>query len=80
MDKFCDWGISQKVSVNGSKWLENTFHFNWDFIKSYNENSDRGYFLEVDVQYPNKLHNFHNDLPFYLKKNKNRKICSQITW
>ena len=24
----------------------------------------KGYFLEVDVQYPEKLHKLHNDLPF----------------
>ena len=33
------------------------------FIKSYNGESDKGYFLEVDVQYPENLHNLHNDLP-----------------
>ena len=26
--------------------------------------SDQGFFLEVDVQYLQKLHEFHNDLPF----------------
>ena len=29
-----------------------------------NEESDELYFLEVDVQYPEKLHNQHNDLRF----------------
>ena len=29
-----------------------------------NEESDKGYFLEVDVQYAEKLHDLHNDLPF----------------
>ena len=33
-------------------------------MKSYNEESDEGYFLEVDVQYPEKLHELHDDLPF----------------
>ena len=28
-----------------------TFPFNEDFIKNYNEESDEGYFLEFDVQY-----------------------------
>ena len=26
--------------------------------------SDEGYFLELDIQYPKKLHELHNDLPF----------------
>ena len=33
-------------------------------IKNYNEESDEGYLLEVDVQYLQKLHERHNDLPF----------------
>ena len=33
-----------------------------DNIENYNENSDVGYFLEVDVQYSKKLHELHNDL------------------
>ena len=38
--------------------------FNENFIKNYNEDSDIGYFLEIDVQYPGKLHDLHNDSPF----------------
>ena len=34
-------------------------------IKSYNKEFDEEYFLEVDVQYPEKLHDLHNDLPFF---------------
>ena len=33
-----------------------------DFIKIYDEESDEGYFLELDIQYPEKLHELHNDL------------------
>ena len=34
----------------------NTSQFNEDFIKNYNKKSNEGYFLEVDVQYIEKLH------------------------
>ena len=44
-----------------------------NFIKSYDENSDTGYTLEVDVGYPKKLFNFHKDLPFLLEKKKIKK-------
>ena len=33
-----------------------------------NKIEDEGYFFEVDVQYPEKLHHLHNGLPFYLKE------------
>ena len=39
-----------------------------------NEESDKGYFLEVDVQYPEKLHDLHNDLPFPPEKTKIEKV------
>ena len=66
------WAMSQKLLVNGFKWVERSrlSRFNERFIKSYNENSDRGYFLEVDVEYPENLFNFHEDLPFLPEKKK----------
>ena len=45
------WAISQKLSVNGFKWLEDLSEFNESFIKNYDENSDRGYFFELDAEY-----------------------------
>ena len=62
-----DWEMSQKLPVNNFEWSKDTLQdtqFNKDFMKSYNEESDEGYFLKVDVQYPAKLHEIHNDLPF----------------
>ena len=50
------------------KWVVNIFEFNEDFIKSYNDERDEGYFLEVDAQYPKNLHDLHNDLLFFFKK------------
>ena len=55
--------MSQKSPVNNFEWIEDTFQFNEDFIKSYNEeDSDEGCFLEINIQYPEKLHELHNDL------------------
>ena len=45
-----------------------------DFIKSYSEDSDIGYFLQVDVQYPEELHELHNDFPFLPERMKIEKI------
>ena len=55
--------MSQKLLVNDFMWVEETFPFNEDFIKIYNENSNIGYFIEADVLYPEELYELHNDLP-----------------
>ena len=56
--------MSQKLPVNNFEWIEDTSQFNEDFIKKYIEESDGGYFLEVDNQYLENLHELHNDLQF----------------
>ena len=47
--------MSRKLPVNSFEWIKNTSQFMEDFIKNYSEESDEGYFLEVDVQYLEKL-------------------------
>ena len=64
------WAMSQKLPVNGFKWIEDTSKINEEFIKDYDENSDKGYILEVAVKYPRKLHDLHSDLPFLPKRMK----------
>ena len=65
------WAMSQMLPVNDLKWVEDISEFNGDFIKSYNDESDEGYFIEVNVQYPENLHKLHKDLPFLPEKLKN---------
>ena len=43
-----------------SEWVENVDGFN---VNSINEDSEIGYFLEVYLEYPDKLHDLHNDYP-----------------
>ena len=66
--------MSQKVPVNGFNWVEDLSEFNESFIKSYNEENDEGYFLEVDVQYPEKYIIFKMIYCFSLKELKLKKI------
>ena len=65
-----DWAISQKLPWNNFHLIKDTFQLNEDFIKIYNQESDEKYFLEVDVQYPEKIHELHNDLPFLQERMK----------
>ena len=60
------WAMSQKLPVNGFKWVNN--EINEEFIKNYHENSDKGYILEVDIKYPRKLHDLHSDFHFHQKE------------
>ena len=41
--------------------------FDEDFTKSYNYNSDEGYFIKIDVQYLEYLYNIPNDSQFLQK-------------
>ena len=65
--------MSQKLPVNGFKWVENTSKIDEEFIKNYDGDSDKEYILEVDVKYPRKLHDLHSDLPFLPKRMKTDK-------
>ena len=70
------WATSERLSVNNFEWMEvdNNSQFNEDFIKNYNGESDEGCFLEVNVQYLEKLHELHNDLPFLPERIKIEKV------
>ena len=58
-------------------WVKNLSKIDEDFLKNYDEDSDKGYILEVDIEYPKKLHGLHSDLPFLLERMKIDK-CSKL--
>ena len=64
------WAMSQKLPVSGFKWKKNITKFTEEFIKNYDQDSNKGYILEVDVKYPKKLHDLHSDLPFLPERMK----------
>ena len=68
------WAISQKLPVKNFEWIKDTSKFNEDFKKNYNEGSNEGYFLEVDVKYLEKLHKLQNDLPFLPERMRIEKV------
>ena len=65
----------QKLPVNGFRWKKNVSEFDENFIRSYDEDSNKRYILEVDVEYSKDLHNLHGDLPF-LSERKFKKAIS----
>ena len=71
------WAMSQKLPVNGFKWINDVTEIDEKLKKKYNEDSDKGYILQVDVKHPRKLHDLHSDLPF-LPKRMNIDKCKKL--
>ena len=57
--------MSEYLPAGEFEWLENVDEFD---VNSINEKSDTGYFLEVDLKYPDELHELHNDYPLAPEK------------
>ena len=53
---------------------KNVSKFDEEFIKNYDEDSNKGHILEVDVKYPKYLHSLHSDLPFLSERMKIKKM------
>ena len=76
-----EWAMSQNFPVDGFEWIKNILRFNENFIKNSDEDSDKRYICEVDVEHPKNLHDLHNDLPFLperLKINKCKKLVCTL--
>ena len=71
------WAMSPKLPVHGFKWKKDMLKFNEDFIKNYDEDSDKGHMIEVDVEHPKYLHDLHSDLPLLPQRMKMNK-CSKL--
>ena len=72
------WAIVTKVALMTLNGLKIFLNLMKPLKKSYNEKTDEGYFLEVNVQYPEKLHDLHNELPFLPERMKIEKIKKLI--
>ena len=74
--------MSEKLPINGFKWVNDISGINEKFVKSYDKkNSDKGYIFEVDVDYPGKLHKLHSDMPFLperMKIDKTKKLVCNL--
>ena len=59
------WAMSEYLPYEEFRWLKNIDKFD---IMSISEKSPIRYFLEVDLEYPEELHELHNDFPLAPEK------------
>ena len=71
------WAMFQKLRANGFKWKNNVSKLNEEFIKNYDEDSDKGYIFEVYAEYPKDLHNLQSNLLFLSETMKIKK-CNKL--
>ena len=63
------WAMSQYLPTGGFRWMTQKQIDKIDLLK-YKEDSDKGLILEVDLEYPEGLHDLHNDYPLAPEKVK----------
>ena len=71
--------MCKKLPVGKFKQSKNLSIYTDDNIKNYDENSDYGAILEVDVEYPKELTSKHKDLQFLPQRKKINKIEKLVT-
>ena len=57
------YAMGQKLPLDGYEW-DDIKKFSSDFVKNYDVNDDKGYLLEVDVEYPEEMRVAHGELLF----------------
>ena len=58
------WAMSQSLPTGGFRWVS----IEPNEVREIAAHTDKGYLLEVDVAYPDQLHDLHNDLPFMCER------------
>ena len=74
------WTVSEYLPYGEFKGLKNVDGFD---VNSINKKSEIGYFLEVDLEHPDELHELHNDYPlapeqFVVSSDMLSKYCKRI--
>ena len=73
--------MSEPLPVDGFEWMKDLSKIDEDFKTNYDENSDKGYIVEVDIEYPKNLYDFHSDLPLLperIKIDKCKKLVCNL--
>ena len=61
------WAMSQYLPTGGFKWLKRD-EINEIELFMRKKNGEKGLILEVDLEYPQDLHDNHNDYPLAAEK------------
>ena len=69
--------MSQKLTLGGFRWVKRLSKFDEFFIKNYDENSNDGYFIELDAECPKNLFHSHTDFTFLPEREKIKK-CGKL--
>lgn len=68
--------MSQKLPINSFEWK---YDITEEMIRNYDDKSDVGYVLEVNLHYPKELHDSHNDYPLAPVQYKPKgSICNKL--
>ena len=70
------YAMSKKLPVDGFEGAEDLSIIDKDFIINYDQDSDVGYLIEADVEYPRHLYRLHSDLSF-LPERMEVNICKK---
>ena len=65
MNNSYGWAMSEYLPCGRFIWVKSIDKFD---IMSISDKSPIGYFLEVDLKYPDELHELHNDYPLAPEK------------
>ena len=72
--------MTEKLPVRGFRWTDDISKIDEDFVKDYDKNNNKGYILDVDIDYPSKLQNLHSNLPFFPERmiinNTKKLVCN----
>ena len=67
MNNLCGCTMSQYLPYANFKWVKNIDKIKQKLM-NIKSNSSTGYILEVDLEYPQELHDIHNDYPLAPEK------------
>ena len=78
MNNLCGWAMSEYLPYGEFEWLKNVDRFD---VMAVSEKSPIGYFLEVDLEYSDELHEIRNGYPLASRVVSNdilSKYCKEI--